>query len=246
MSPAAPVTEGGLLGGKLRYRQFSGGHRSGFEPVLLAASVPAKPGQRVLEAGSGAGAGLLCLAWRVRGVCGVAAEIDPALASLANENFNINSLEDVVSTQLDVEQARLAPEFDHAMANPPWHDSAGTKSPDPGRALAHHARPELLERWIAGLTRCLKPRGTLTLILPAAQYGAAAAGLRGRGYGALQLFPLWPRAGLAAKLVIIGAKRGAGGPDRVLPGLTLHDDSGISPDAQAILRDGMPTALAAS
>jgi tRNA1(Val) A37 N6-methylase TrmN6 len=46
-------TAGTLLGGRVSYRQFAAGHRSGFEPVFLAAAVPAQAGERVLEAGTG-------------------------------------------------------------------------------------------------------------------------------------------------------------------------------------------------
>ncbi|HLB98700.1 MAG TPA: SAM-dependent methyltransferase, partial [Acetobacteraceae bacterium] len=59
------LTEGHLLGGRVRYAQPREGFRSGIEPVMLAAAVPARTGERVLEAGSGAGAALLCLAARV-------------------------------------------------------------------------------------------------------------------------------------------------------------------------------------
>lgn len=59
-----PVTTGHLLGGKVVYRQFSTGNRTGLEPVLMAAFVPARPGQTVMEGGCGAGAGLLCLSNR--------------------------------------------------------------------------------------------------------------------------------------------------------------------------------------
>ncbi|HJS85951.1 MAG TPA: SAM-dependent methyltransferase, partial [Acetobacteraceae bacterium] len=59
------VTGGTLLGGRVRYAQPAEGFRSGIEPVLLAAAVPARPGECVLEGGSGAGAGLLCLAARI-------------------------------------------------------------------------------------------------------------------------------------------------------------------------------------
>ena len=58
------TTEGTLLGGRVRYAQPARGYRTGIEPVLLAAAVPAVPGQAVLEAGTGAGAALLCLAAR--------------------------------------------------------------------------------------------------------------------------------------------------------------------------------------
>jgi tRNA1(Val) A37 N6-methylase TrmN6 len=191
-----------------------------------------------LEAGSGAGAALLCLGWRVPGVVGVGLEIDPALVGLANENFSDNGLSGVSCIQGDAARPEFGAEFDHVMANPPWHNAAGTNSPDKKRALAHHAGPEVLAAWIAGMAGCVKPRGTMTLILPAASFAEAAGLMRTARFGAITLFPLWPRAGVAAKLVILSAVRGGGGQDRVLPGLVLHDEQGISAAAEAILRDG--------
>jgi len=237
------VTEGGLLGGKLRYRQFATGHRSGFEPVLLSASVAAKPGERVLEAGTGAGAALLCLAHRVPGVAATGAEIATDLAELANQNFSINGLNTISCICSPIEQAGFGAVFDHAMANPPWHAGTSTKSPDAKRALAHHTQAGLLANWIKALAGCLKPRGSLTLILPAENHFDATAHLRQHGLGSVRLFPLWPRAGQPAKMVIIAATLGARGPDRILPGLVLHDPAGITPAAQAILRDGAPIVL---
>ena len=75
-------TRGNLLGGRVSYAQPARGFRSGIEPVLLAAAIPARPGERILEGGSGAGAALLCLAARVGQVQGVGIEQDPALASI--------------------------------------------------------------------------------------------------------------------------------------------------------------------
>ena len=69
------VTEGHLLGGRVRYAQPRVGYRTGIEPVLLAAAVAARAGERVLEAGCGAGAGLLCLAARVPGITGLGVEL---------------------------------------------------------------------------------------------------------------------------------------------------------------------------
>jgi tRNA1(Val) A37 N6-methylase TrmN6 len=232
------ITEGGLLGGKIRYRQFAAGHRSGFEPVLLAASVNALAGERVLEAGCGAGAALLCLGHRISGLTGLGLEIAADLAALANDNFKINRLGNFSSLCWDVEQHGIEGKFDHVMANPPWHGASSTHSPDKLRALAHHAGPSLLANWVARLTDCLKPRGSLTLILPAAAFAEAAGHLRAQGFGAVTLFPLWPRAGRAAKLTIIAARLGGRGPDRVSSGLILHDEAGITPAAQAVLRDG--------
>jgi tRNA1(Val) A37 N6-methylase TrmN6 len=237
------TTDGTLLGGRIKYRQFAKGHRSGFEPVLLAAAVPARPGQRVLEAGSGAGAALLCLGFRVPGVLGVGAEIDPALIGLAEQNFKDNGLDGFIFVRGDAARLGFGADFDHVMANPPWHDAAGTNSPDRQRALAHHAGQDALAAWIAGMSRYLRPRGTMTLVLPAASFAEAAGLMKASGCGAVSLFPLWPRARQTAKMVIISAVRGGAGQDRVLAGLVLHDEAGIAPAADAVLRGGesLPT-----
>jgi len=233
------TTAGGLLGGRVRYRQYLSGHRSGFEPVLLAACMPAQAGERVLEAGTGAGAALLCLAARVAGVRGVGLERDAALARLAAENFRENGFEQVFSVRADATRLPFAAaSFDHVMANPPWFDAAGTPSPDPARALAHQASAD----WIPGLVKILRPKGSITLILPAASFSPAIAALRA-GCGGVTLLPLWPRAGVAAKMVIIGARKGNKSPDRVLAGLVLHDAEGITQEAQEILREGKAVAF---
>ncbi len=236
------VTSGGLLGGRVAYRQLATGHRTGFEPVLMAAAVPARAGERVLEAGTGAGAALLCLAARVAGVRGVGIEVEPALARLADENFRANGFVDVACVRADAMHMPFPSHaFDHVMANPPWFGAHDTASPDARRALAHQAGPGVLGGWIGSLARVLRPRGSVTLILPAASFAAAGAALREAGCGAISLFPLWPRAGAAAKIVIIAARRGARGPERVLPGLVLHDAAGITPAAQAVLGQAQST-----
>ncbi len=51
------VTEDHLLGGRVRYTQPRDGLRAAIDPILLAAAVPARPGDRLLEGGTGAGAG---------------------------------------------------------------------------------------------------------------------------------------------------------------------------------------------
>ena len=60
---------------------------------MLAASVPARPGQTALELGAGAGTASLCLAARVEGVRIVGVEIDPGLAELAMANAAANGFD---------------------------------------------------------------------------------------------------------------------------------------------------------
>lgn len=231
-------TEGTLLAGRIRYAQSATGHRSGIEPVLLAAVVPARRGQRVIEAGTGAGAGLLCLSHRVAGLCGAGIERDPALAAIARANLRANGQEGLAVIAADITCPPLAGPFDHAFANPPWRAPADTPSPDPGRRLAYEASGGLLAAWTASLASLLRPRGSLSLILPAASIDAALEATRAAGCGSLRILPLWPRRGRPAKLFILQAIRGGRGPTVLLPGLVLHEGEGFSEAANLVLRDG--------
>ncbi len=231
-------TAGTLLGGRVIYRQMLRGHRSGLEPVLMAAWVPARPGQRVLEGGTGAGAGLLCLAARVSPLAGAGIELNPALAALARRNLAANGATgiEVLATDLAAGHAP-AGGFHHAFANPPWH--AGTASPDGERDVARRAVPGLLALWVAALCRSLRHRGTVTLALPAAALAEAASALRQSGCGGISVLPLWPRRGVAARLVLVQGSLGSRAGSTLHPGLVLHEADGrFTADADAVLRLG--------
>src|SRR3954470_8160963 len=76
MTDQGRFTEDAFLGGQLRLRQPSAGHRAGHDAVLLAAATLARSGDRVIEFGSGIGAAGLAVAKRVTGLELVLVEID--------------------------------------------------------------------------------------------------------------------------------------------------------------------------
>jgi tRNA1(Val) A37 N6-methylase TrmN6 len=78
----------------------------------------------------------------------------------------------------------------------------------------------------------------LTLIHRADRLDEAISLLH-KEFGALVLFPLWPRAGAAAKRILVSARLGAASPARLAPGLALHGAGGaFTAAAEAVLRDG--------
>ncbi len=198
-----PTTEGHLLGGRVSYRQPDTGFRSGIEPVLLAASVPARPGQHVLEAGSGAGAALLCLARRVPGVRVTGVEMQPALAELAMANAIANGLSGIEIVADRIETTLLSRTFDHAMANPPYHHPDGSISPDAARETAKRGSGALITAWIKRLSAALSHRGSLTLIAPAAMVPTCLIAMSDERCPCTSLLPLWPKIGRPAKLVLL-------------------------------------------
>jgi tRNA1(Val) A37 N6-methylase TrmN6 len=239
MEPPIDSTEGTLLGGGVRYAQPREGFRSGIEPVLLAAFVPARAGEQVLEAGCGAGAALLCLAARVPGVGGTGVERDPALVALAAANAVANGFAGLRFVPGDVLAGDPGGTFDHCCANPPYHPGGGTPSPLAERESAKRAGPGLLGAWTAALGQRLRAGGSLTLILAAAGVPEVLAAMAASGIGGAVLLPLWPKPERAAKLVLLRGVKGGRAPFRLLPGLVLHRaDGGFTEPAEAVLRAG--------
>ena len=232
------LTDGTLLGGRVRFRQPRDGYRTGIEPVLLAASVTARPGETVLEAGSGAGATLLCLSARRPGIACRGVELNPELAELGRANLAENGFDQATIETGDILHYPEEARYNHAIANPPWHDEQSTPSPDPMRDAAKRGSAALLGEWAAAMARVLCPGGTMTMIVPAAVCDRALAAMASAGCGSPALVPLWPRAGHAARLVLLRSTKGGRGACSILAGLPLHDADCYSAPAQQILRDG--------
>lgn len=242
------LTEDGFLGGRLTLLQPRNGFRSGVDAVLLAASVPARAGDRVLELGLGAGAASLCLAARVPGLEIAGLEVQGDYARLARRNAERNGVAlDVVEGDVAaVPEALRSRQFDHVMMNPPYfRRTAGTPARDEGRDLAL-AGPQALDAWIAAARRRLRPGGVVTVIQRADRLPDVLAGL-GDGFGSAEIKPILPRQARCATLVLVRARKGGRAPFRIHPPLVLHegaahvaDGESYGPEAQAILRGGAP------
>lgn len=233
------VTADMLLGGRVKYMQPREGLRASLDPVLLAAATPAQTGDRVLEGGTGAGAALLCLAARVAGIKGLGIDHDPDLVRLAAANAAANSWPELQFATADLATSPIDGPFDHAFANPPYHQAAGTRSPSAAREAAKRAEPEFLPVWVKALSSPLRHRGTLTLILPPGLLEPALVAMRDAGVPGESVFPIWPKAGQSARFVLVRGRKHGRSPLVLAPGLILHEASGaFRPEAEAILRDG--------
>lgn len=240
-----------FLNGALKILQPKAGYRAGVDPVLLAASVPAKAGDTVLELGCGAGVASLCLAARVQGVGLTGVELQAGYADLAQRNAAANGaamqvhcadlchLPDVVAQQ----------NYDHVIANPPYYlRKHGTAATDTGREVALVEDTPLAD-WIAVATRRLKPKGYLSVIQDAERLPEVLAAMDAR-LGGVKILPLSPRIGRPAHLVIVQARKGARAAPQLLAPAVMHEGAAHDGDREsyttkirAVLRDGAALAL---
>ncbi|MBL8659690.1 MAG: methyltransferase [Rhodospirillales bacterium] len=246
------VTEDTLLDGRIRFRQPASGYRVGIDPVFLAAAVPARNGERVLDVGAGAGAAALCLAARVPGVRVTGLDFERTMVRIASENAKANGMAERVEFFLGnllTPPIRLTPaSFDHVMANPPYAaEGSGNPPPDPTKAAATVEGADAgLGEWLRFCLLMVRPKGTVTLIHRADRLADLLAGLTGK-LGDIAIFPLWPTGDgrRPAKRILISGRRGVGGPLAIMPGLLLHEpDGSYTAAADRILRRGEALASA--
>ncbi|MFN6983090.1 MAG: methyltransferase, partial [Brevundimonas sp.] len=161
MVPAAPdIVENALMGGRVRLRQPARGYRAGMDAALLAATASPRPGERLFEAGCGAGDLLMQIAVRHAGISLTGLERDSVAAGLARENAGLNHAADRIAIlEGDVADGfrplDLIP-FDWAVSNPPFFDDPGAlRAPAPGKQGAWMA-DDGLSAWTGLLLKSVR------------------------------------------------------------------------------------------
>lgn len=143
--------------------------RYGIDAVLLSGYAKVKPGERVLDLGTGTGILPILLAAKTPGRSFTGLEIQKESADMAGRSVTLNHLNDRISiVQGDIREAVSifgAASFDVVVSNPPYMIGRhGLTNPDPAVAIARH---EILcsFRDIAEQTsRVLTDRGRFYLI----------------------------------------------------------------------------------
>ncbi|MFM9849443.1 MAG: tRNA1(Val) (adenine(37)-N6)-methyltransferase [Hyphomicrobiaceae bacterium] len=244
------LTDDACLGGARLILPPKRSDRAGLDAVLLAAACPARGGENVVDAGAGVGTVGLCVARRVEDVRVTLVEMEPELADLARQNVERNGLAvRVAVVDADVRDGGrpfhaeagglTAGAFAHAVANPPYLSAGdGTEPTNRLKAAAHSMPGDDLDQWVRFLATALTGDGTATMIHRADALRPLLGAFDSR-FGAIKVFPIFPREGMAANRIIVHGVKGSRAPLQILPGLVLHGDAHeFRPQAEAILRDG--------
>lgn len=240
--PMKPV-EIHVLNHRVRLLQPPEGFRTSLDSVFLAAACCATEGQRVLDMGCGVGGASFCLLERLPSCRITGVDIQESHVELARRNISLNGREGQASFfQGDIRGYEAEP-FDHIICNPPFLEG-GSYTPsslsERAIALGHKDKEMSLNDWVVSGFRLLRSGGTVTFI-HRADFLDRILQAFGKRFGAVEIIPLWPKAGAPAKRVIVRAIKDRKTPCSLLTGIVLHEEGGAyTKAADAVLRDGAP------
>ena len=242
MTALEGLTDDRLLGGRVALYQPAAGYRAAIDPVLLAASIPAREGQTVLEIGAGVGGAALCLAARVPAIVVHGLEIQADLVEVAALNIDRNHAAGTVIREADI----LAPPddlltaYDHVMANPPHLKATAARlSPNAAKAAANVEGGAGLRDWVSMAVSKARRRGSVTFVHRFDRLADLDDAFSPHK-GSATVYPLWRDASRRQARRVLYRWRNDGQSKRaVTGGMILHHDGGeFTAQAEAVLRGG--------
>jgi tRNA1(Val) A37 N6-methylase TrmN6 len=233
----AEITHDTLLRGRVKLLQPREGYRSSLDPVLLAGFL-SPPYGVFLDIGCGTGALAFLLLARDEAATGVAVEVQPRLASLAEQGRVANGFEGrlrVVPGDVCVPGQVDANAFDLVATNPPFQPiGTGPLPPISEKALAHHEVTLKLAGWLVVAAQALRPGGRLATIFPFDRWEELRAGVTARGFSVTRFRQVVPRAGGVPGRILAEARRGTFDAREEAP-LIVHDDAGYTAEVRRML-----------
>lgn len=228
--------------GRLRVAQSPRGYRFSIDAVLLAHFVQPRPGQTVIDLGTGCGIIPLMLVFRHPRIRVWGVEIQPELVGLAADNVRANHMaEGICIRQADMRT--ITPDVsdgpvDVVCSNPPYHRGrSGRVNPDAQRAVARHEIAITLPALIQASRRVLKPGGRFATIYPAERTAELIGHMRSMHLEPKRLRPVHSTGQTDARRVLVEGRAGGRPGLTITPPLIVYgQDGAYSEEVQRMLR----------
>ncbi len=220
-----------FMDGRLKLIQSINGYRFSIDALFLSEFVTIKPGDVVIDLGTGCGIIPLVLLLTRPVVYGLGLEIQEELAYQAQRNAHINGFQDRMGVILgDIKHPCIRKHsVDVVICNPPYRKAeSGRINPDRRRAIARHELLASIDDILRTAKELLAKKGRLAMIYPAERLADIMSRMRKYNMEPKRLRFNYPDFKTGAKLVLIEAWVGGRPGIKILPPLMGQGDYSLN------------------
>ncbi|WP_434310533.1 tRNA1(Val) (adenine(37)-N6)-methyltransferase [Hominifimenecus sp. rT4P-3] len=204
----------------------------GMDAVLLSGFVTVKPGERVLDFGTGTGIIPILLTAKTEGRHFTGLEIQEEMAQMAERSVRLNGLSEKVEIVVgDMKEASRrfgGASFDVVTCNPPYmNQNHGLKNPSEPKAIARHEILCTLEDVIREAARCLKPGGRFAMVHRPHRLGEIFSLMKAYQLEPKRMKMVHPNREADANMVLLEASRGGNPWLKVEKPLIVYREPGV-------------------
>ena len=185
----------------------------GMDAVLLSGFAKVKPGERVLDMGTGTGIIPILLEAKTKGESFTGLEVQPESADMAFRSVQLNGLEDRVHIVTgDIKEASQifgTESFQVVTCNPPYMTANhGLQNPDQPKAIARHEVLCTLEDVITQASKVLRTGGRFYMVHRPFRLAEIMSGLCAHGLEPKRMRLVYPFVDREPNMVLIEALKG--------------------------------------
>lgn len=219
----------------LKIIQKTDGFCFGMDAVLLSGFASVKPGEAVLDMGTGTGIIPLLLSAKTEGRHFTGLEIQEEIARMAERSVILNHLEEKIQVvRGDIKEASRifgAASFDVVTTNPPYmNDAHGLKNPTEVKAISRHEILCTLEDVVREGARVLKPGGRMYMVHRPHRLIEIVGTMTKYRLEPKRMKMVHPFRDKEANMVLIEAVRGGGSWMKVEAPIIVYKEPGVYTD----------------
>ena len=216
----------------LRIIQKTDGFCFGMDAVLLSGFAAVKPGERVLDLGTGTGIIPILLSAKTEGEHFTGLEIQEEIAGMAKRSVSMNGLEEKIEiVNGDIKEASRifgAASFDVVTTNPPYmNDAHGLKNPTEVKAISRHEVLCTLEDVVREGAKVLKHGGRMYMVHRPHRLIEILNTMTKYRLEPKRMKFVHPFRDKEANMVLIEAVRGGGAWMKVEPPVIVYKEPGV-------------------
>ena len=216
----------------LRIIQKTDGFCFGMDAVLLSGFAAVKPGERVLDLGTGTGIIPILLSAKTEGEHFTGLEIQEEIAGMAKRSVSMNGLEKKIEiVNGDIKEASRifgAASFDVVTTNPPYtNDAHGLKNPTEVKAISRHEVLCTLEDVVREGAKVLKHGGRMYMVHRPHRLIEILNTMTKYRLEPKRMKLVHPFRDKEANMVLIEAVRGGGAWMKVEPPVIVYKEPGV-------------------